>query len=84
MGRWALATKIRLESYMRHLAIVLLGFGFVALFAFYLGAIKGEIKWEPEKTLTGAKARMVGIVSLVVGLIMIAAGGYLAFRVFSR
>ena len=69
---------------MKYLAITLLGFGCVALFAFYLGAIKGEIKWEADKPLTGSQARMVGIVSLVVGLVMIAAGGYLALRVLNR
>jgi hypothetical protein len=66
---------------MKYLAMTLLGFGCVALFAFYLGAIKGEIKWEPDKPLTGSRARMVGIVSLIIGLVMIAAGGYLAFQV---
>lgn len=69
---------------MKHLAILLLGLGCVALFAFYLGAIKGEIKWSPDKPLHGAQARMVGIVGLIVGLPMIAAGGYLALQVFGR
>ncbi|HEV7299428.1 MAG TPA: hypothetical protein VGN72_08710 [Tepidisphaeraceae bacterium] len=66
---------------MKYLAITLLGFGLVALFAFYLGAIKGEIKWDADKPLTGQQARTVGIISLIVGLIMIAAGGFLAMRV---
>lgn len=69
---------------MRYLAITLLGLGCVALFAFYLGAIKGEIKWEPDKPLTGSQARMVGIIGLVVGLAMIAAGGYLGLQVLGR
>lgn len=69
---------------MKSLAVVLLGFGCVAVYAFYLGAIKGEIKWEPDKPLTGSQARRVGIVSLLVGLVMIAAGGYLALRVLAR
>ena len=69
---------------MKYLAIALLGFGLVALFAFYLGAIKGEIKWEADKPLTGSQARLVGVVSLIVGLVMIGAGGYLGLQVLSR
>jgi hypothetical protein len=69
---------------MRNLAIALLGFGGVALFGFYLGAIKGEIKWSPDKPLTGSQARMLGIACLIVGLIMIAVGGYLGYQVLSR
>jgi hypothetical protein len=69
---------------MKYLAIALLAFGCLGLFAFYLGAIKGEIKWEPDKPLTGSQARMVGIVSLIVGLVLLAAGGYLALRVLGR
>jgi hypothetical protein len=68
---------------MKLLATLLLGLGVTALFAFYLGAIKGEIKWEADKPLTGAQARTVGVVSLFVGLAMIAAGGYLAYRAFA-
>jgi hypothetical protein len=69
---------------MKSLAIALLGFGAVALVGFYLGAIKGEIKWEANKTLTGSQARLVGIVSLIIGLIMLAAGGYLFLQVLNR
>jgi hypothetical protein len=69
---------------MKFLAITLLGFGALALFAFSLGAIKGEIKWSPDQLLTGSRARLIGIASLLVGLVMIAAGGYLAFRVLTK
>lgn len=65
---------------MRYLAIALLGFGGLALFAAYLGIIKGEIKWEPDKPLTGAQARMAGFISLIVGLLMVATGGFLGYR----
>lgn len=69
---------------MRFLAIALLASGCMGLIFFYQGVVKGQIKWNPEKTLTGSQARMLGLASLIVGLAMLAAGGYVAYQVLSR
>lgn len=68
---------------MKNIAIVLIGFGCVALVGFYLGVIKGEIKWEKDKALTGANARVLGFACLVVGLAMIATGGWMGYQVLT-
>ena len=78
---WAGDVSRVIKRGMKALAIMLMGFGIGALYALYLGAIKGEIKWSPEKPLVGAQARLAGIACLVVGLVMITVGGYLANRV---
>lgn len=69
---------------MKTLAITLLAAGLLGLYGFFQGAIKGEIKWEANKSLTGAQARMVGMASLAIGLVLLAAGGFLAYRVLLR
>jgi hypothetical protein len=66
------------------LVAIPLAFGVIGLVAFYMGVIKGEIKWSPEKMITGAQARMIGVAGLLLGLVLIAVGGYLAFRVLSE
>jgi len=68
---------------MKGLAVTLIGSGFLGLFGFYLGAIKGEIKWSPEEKFTGAKARVVGMISLLIGLVLLAVGGYMATYLFA-